>query len=321
MLYGEGTQIQPNCTSRCTCQNREFQCEEQTCFADGPTCYAYGDPHYITYDLQHYNFQGDCEYVLTTPCDNDEFTVVVGNVAKSTISSSTQLVRISVPGEGLEIVLGSGNGGTVTINGISHLDTGDGSVMLSGGVEVVRSGGHPHVLLGTQGIKIFWDGINRVEVTVSTSWQGMLCGLCGNYNDNPADDFTGPDGQQLSNANDFVSSWAVGDTSSCGTLSEGFCFGDLFDIATASCSVLQGEFFAPCHAAVDPQPFINACVDDYCIFCDEANRDDCLCRSLATYASVCNAAGVLLQEWRDSFCRKLNNNQSVSYLHYLKSLS
>ena len=308
-LYGGGTQIQPNCSTRCIYQNREFQCEEQACFAAGLTCYAYGDPHYRTYDLQHYDFQGDCEYILTTPCDSDEFTVVVGNVAKSTISSITQVVRISVPGEGLEIVLGSGNGGIVTIDGTTYLDTGDGSLLLSGGVEVVRSGGHPHVLLGTQGIKIFWDGVNRVEVTVSTSWQGRLCGLCGNYNNDATDDFIGPDSQQISNANEFVASWATGNTSSCGTLTQALpCLGATRSVATARCEALQSDLFAPCHSTVDPQPFINDCIDDYCIYCDEANRDDCLCYTLSTYASVCSTAGILLPNWRELYCRKLNND-------------
>ena len=305
VLYPEGDQIQPNCTTRCTCQNREFQCEDQTCFADGPTCYAYGDPHYQTFDARHYDFQGDCEYVLTTPCDNNEFSVIVGNIAKSSVSSSAQSVRVLIPGENLEIVLGRGNdtGGTVTINGTSYLDSGDGLVMLSGGVEVVRSGGHPHVLLGTQGIKIFWDGVNRVEVTVSSSWLGRLCGLCGNYNNDSSDDFIRPDGQQVSNTIEFVASWVAGDTSSCGTLPQPIpCFGLNRVIALAQCNVLQSSAFAPCHATVDPQPFIDNCIDDYCIFCDEDNRDGCFCRSLAAYASVCSAAGIPLRQWRDVFC-------------------
>ena len=81
MLYEEGVQIQPNCSTRCTCRNRQFECETQTCFTDGPTCYAAGDPHYQTFDFRYYDFQGDCEYVLSTPCDSDEFSIIVGNSA------------------------------------------------------------------------------------------------------------------------------------------------------------------------------------------------------------------------------------------------
>ena len=305
--YREGHQIQPNCTTQCTCQNREFQCKDQICFANGPTCYTYGDSHYQTFDARHYRFQGNCEYVLTTPCDNDEFTVIVGNVAKSSVSSTAQSVRVLIPGENLEIVLGRGNNtnGTVTINGTSYLDSGDGLVMLSGGVEVVRSGGHPHVLISVQRIKVFWDGVNRVEVTVSSSWQGRLCGLCGNYNNDSTDDFIRQDGQQVSEAKNFAASWAFGNTSSCGTTVQRIlCFGAARRTARARCNMLLHHSFVPCHATVDPQPFINKCIDDYCLFCDEPK--DCLCSILATYASVCASARIFLQNWRGIFCRKFS---------------
>ena len=130
--------------------------------------------------------------------------------------------------------------------------------------------------------------------------------MCGNYNNDSTDDFIRPDGQQVSNANEFVASWVVGDTSSCGTLPPPTvpCFGPARTTATNRCAALQSSVFAPCHTTVDPQPFIDDCIDDYCTFCDETNRDDCLCRSLAAYASVCTAAGVPLPNWRDFFCRK-----------------
>ena len=31
-------------------------------------CEIWGDPHYITFDKVKYNFQGDCDYTILTPC-------------------------------------------------------------------------------------------------------------------------------------------------------------------------------------------------------------------------------------------------------------
>ena len=191
-----------------------------------------------------------------------------------------------------------------------HLENGDGSVLLSGGVEVVRSGGHPHVLLTTQGIRIFWDGVNRVEITVSTAWQGRLCGLCGNYNNNATDDFIGPNGQQFTNVDQFVTSWVVGNTSSCGILAQApACSGQARTDAIQRCNFLTSMVsFIQCSPTVDPQPFITHCIDNYCI-CDDADKEDCFCNSLTTLASVCAAAGRILPYYlRLDFCRKLNSD-------------
>ncbi len=39
------------------------------------------------------------------------------------------------------------------------------------------------------GMTLSWDGQHFAEVTADSLWKGRLCGLCGDYNGNPDDEF------------------------------------------------------------------------------------------------------------------------------------
>ena len=39
------------------------------------------------------------------------------------------------------------------------------------------------------GIQVNWNGRNKVTVFARGSWEGQLCGLCGDYNGNLEDDW------------------------------------------------------------------------------------------------------------------------------------
>ena len=173
IIYREGQQIQPNCSTHCTCINGEFECENVLCSVDGATCVASGLSHYQTFDLQFFDFQGDCKYVLTTPCDSNEFIITVQNIAHNQFVSCTDQVNITTTNT--EIILGRGD--YVIINGEDMMQTYDSVVTATSEVQVLRVGGNSHVILLTHNIRIFWDGLYRVEVTVSTTWQNKLCGL------------------------------------------------------------------------------------------------------------------------------------------------
>ena len=300
--YEEGDQIQPNCSTRCVCTNGNFQCEAQNCITDGATCYAYGDPQYITFDQRYFNFQGTCEYVLTRSCNTEEFSVVVTNLAHNQYVSCTDTVRIVVPNENLNILLGRGGGGTVTINDIIQPNIGDGVILSSGQISVVRVGGYPHVILSNSGVRVSWDGLYRAEITVSTSWRGRLCGLCGNYNGDPNDDFQTPDGSIESSSNAFGFSWVLGngtqDTCS-GTILSDPCPPNLMSEAQTRCAELNGVHFNACHNFLNPTSFIDSCIYDYC-YSNQADREHFYYNSLATYASACATNGVILPpDWQN----------------------
>ena len=297
--------IQPNCTTRCTCRGGYFDCKSQRCLIDGSTCYASGDPHYGSFDSKKFDFQGNCEYVLTKPCNSDDFIVTAVNtlwVYNPTVSV-TSLVKVIIPNKGLEIILSRSK---ITINGIVQRNNGDRVVHRSSGVEVSRTGGRPYVLL-TIGhpLAIKWTGTYRVDIAASSDWQGQLCGLCGNYNNDVSDDFMFPNGSVTMSANDFGSSWLYAKPlEDCGVPQPPPpCPASVTAAAQSRCNELMNSVFKVCNSVVDPSDFIDDCKLDYCL-CRESEREDCYCNSLSSYVATCASKGVIIPNWRNFLCRK-----------------
>lgn len=304
VTYEHGEQIQPNCSSRCTCRDREFYCESQSCSDEGSTCIVYGNSHYQTFDLRSYDFQGDCEFVLATPCDNDNFSIIAKSTAHNQVSSGITEVTILVPNQDLTVVLGEGDGGTIIIDNTLQPNFGNVAVMSSRDVEVLRAGGHPHVILNEYNIRIFWNGKDRVQITASNVWKNKLCGLCGNYNDKHSDDFTLPNDQSESTKNDFIKFWSSNPNKSCDSLAVApGCYGSIRGEAETRCRVLQSGIFEQCNDLLNPTPFIRDCVFDYCNC--RSTKQTCYCSILAAYASACTSIGIIISNWREFYCCKL----------------
>jgi len=257
---------------------------------------------------------GTCEYVLSQPCDSDDFIIVGRNtpVSGNPSASEIEAVRIIVK-DGPEIFLSRResrrSGGQITINDVLQPNVGDGVVYNLNGVQVFRKGGNSYVLLTLEGsfpVEIYWDGRRRVRITVSDQWQGLLCGQCGNYNENRTDDYILCDGSLTTAVDTFASSWEHNKTTpgcgippkppNCSVLEE----------AKQRCSVLNDPIFQSCHNVEEPTPLFENCIFDYCN-CDESDKEGCLCGSVRNYAALCGSKFISIPNAQIAqICHKLS---------------
>ncbi|GCC46616.1 hypothetical protein chiPu_0030974 [Chiloscyllium punctatum] len=167
------------------------------------------------------------------------------------------------------------------------------------------------VVLRTQfGLRVVYDALSYLEVNVSSSYQGQLAGLCGNYNGDQNDDLLLPTGEGAANLMEFATSWKV-------QTAGGACPVSSYPLAPGCdahqqqiystpnfCGLLTDSSgpFAACAQMVEPSTFYQSCLYDVCT----ANGShQALCRNLQGYATACQQAGGQLHPWRDSnFCRK-----------------
>ena len=307
IVYQIGETFQQDCGTRCTCRTGgQIDCVTVQCDFDGPTCYTNGDPHYYTFDRNAHHYQGTCQYVHVERCTNSEFSIKTRNIAHNSRVSCVGEVTIEAPG--VDIVMARGFPIPVTINGQLETTTNI-NLYNSNGVEVRRIGSSIHVFLNTIGIRVFWNGVYRIDVTVSTRLLNELCGLCGTYNGNRNDDLQRRDGALATSTVDFGDSWLV--PNSCANVGKRNAPGvencstnaTVIQEGQERCAVLLGDVFNSCSGVVNATQFIENCEFDYCC-CADSDREDCYCDNLAAYAGACADAGVPLSTWRNSFCRE-----------------
>lgn len=160
------------------------------------------------------------------------------------------------------------------------------------------------------GLLVTYDWDCQLTLSLPTRFQDQVCGLCGNYNGDPSDDFLTPDWDQAPDALQFANSWKLDDGDylcddgchdSCPSCTPGQAQHYKGDRVCGMLTLSTGPFSA-CHEFLDPKPFLEDCVFDLCVTGGERLS---LCRSLSAYAQACVELGVTLGNWRSpANCRK-----------------
>lgn len=179
----------------------------------------------------------------------------------------------------------------------------------NGNIQVYESG-FSVVISTSFGLIVSYDTNHYVQISVPYTYQNATCGLCGNFNNHPQDDFRTRQGEVVSSDVVFANSWkAAGDDElgcevRCGGLDCAACTNHetaLYGNAE-HCGILQSTSgpFAACHHQLPPQNFLQSCVYDLCV---GGGYQPILCQALNVYASQCQQIGVQLPNWRrPGFC-------------------
>ncbi|XP_070562407.1 zonadhesin-like [Ptychodera flava] len=277
------------------------------CQQEYAVCSVWGDPHYITYDGEKYDFQGDCVYVLTESASHEKtsFRVLTNNKpfeAQGETMSITQELVLVVHGQEIRLVQ---NGG-VTVQGSQVVLPYE----VSSEISIRKTGKYISVFVDF-GLVVRWDGGHYADVKVPDSYKGLVRGLCGNYNNDPDDDFMDPqeriiptDMEHAHRAAMFGNSW-IANPEECES-DAGGCNPCVKNIAMATeahdlCSLITDKNgpFGDCHAKVDPGDYFGACVFDLCA---KLPDEQGLCMNAEAYGQAC-LDNFIPVDWRsDDLC-------------------
>ncbi|KAK1784997.1 hypothetical protein P4O66_018435, partial [Electrophorus voltai] len=256
-------------------------------------CSLFGRQYIHTFDGVIYEFPGDCSYMLAGDCRRRTFSIL-GDFSHGQRKGVTLFI-----GEAFELHLsvdGSLSQGAERL----HLPYASSSVFV--GFEL----GSVRLWSDEFGFSIRIDPTQNIQLTLTKHHSNHTCGLCGNYNSLPDDDYTAQEGFVTEDPFDFANSWALnGASEPCKHITppSQTCnsTGPSVKDRMTQCEALRtSAVFLRCAHLVNVDAFVAMCEADVC-HC--GNSEDCLCQALLEYARTCATHGVVLHDWHtQSLC-------------------
>ena len=263
----------------------------------GSHAFIAGTQHYMTFDGRHYDFAGECSYLLVSDFFRNDFSVVVNYESVKGASKVTRK-SITILSDGRKVEVDSSNF-RVTVNGRKI------EMPLSyEGTNIWRDGQRV-LVTNERGYRI---DCNLYRDTCSVhvpGWSfGKTGGLFGVFNNEPVDDFLTPFRQQRSDdeIDSFASSWKVGTArcrvrnyASTAVVNSKAYASPLVKSSSSVCDSLFADgqsVLRPCFQVIDPTPYARMCLNDLAALANSAKKDLGACTAAAAYVNECRLAGL-----------------------------
>lgn len=150
------------------------------------------------------------------------------------------------------------------------------------------------------GMQMVWDGSSYAYIDAPGSQSNRTAGLCGNFDGNPENDLTTPNGKLQQSPETFGYEWRVKKLCDRGQMDNDVPHPCQMNRngqqAQYICSQLTSQVFAGCN--VDRQPYIQNCIYDMC-----ASKGDVvssMCTIFAAFANECSRNGTPIK-WRETY--------------------
>ncbi|XP_051261445.1 IgGFc-binding protein-like isoform X2 [Dicentrarchus labrax] len=317
------------CTEQCVCDPHTHQtlCHSVSCgpdeycdLQDGvrgcvsyphQTC-MYTGHHIVTFDQHDYDFHGTCRYQLVGLCGQKQGLDAI-QVYVQTDGHLESALHVLVNVSGVLVKLNSKNTENIEVDGVKR------SMPYHFSLAALAFSLGLHTYIYTDmGFEFSLSVEGIVGISLSTKYANATCGLCGNFNSDPADDLTANGTQEHLSPEHFGKAWRSGRNLWC---VEGCLGGSCPKCSSERLSRLSdpeacGKIlevngpFRHCHGKVDPSSFYKRCISDLCL---HGGLQPALCHSLAEYTAVCLSHEATVYAWRSPGLCYLSCPSSTSY--------
>ncbi|CAH1244201.1 CTD-3088G3.8 [Branchiostoma lanceolatum] len=246
-----------------------------------------GQQHFLTFDKKHFEFGGDCSYVLARDMIDGNFSVVLNYHSGASLQKKSLVVIIDE--KTYEIFP----------SGVMKRENQDTELPLQDKNTAIRREGQRVVVENSNGVAVTCDLTHDLcNVQVSGWYFGKTAGLFGIYNNEVNDEFTMSDGAKTQDLLQFTNSWDVSKSCRKNRNKARTCApGPQDSRAEGVCGQMFKDQSSPlrrCFNIVDVTPYHDMCKSDVCENQNSLHPETLPCNVTAAYIEQCRKAGVPL---------------------------